>query len=206
MKVARLFLRNVLSAAVLAASGGFFAASPAAAYDDKSTVTAVMELMGVQSGEDVNKIDYSERPQLVLPPGQQRSAADPRAARRSPVLDRSRQTGAVSATPPYMAGAPRGEALIEPPAAYKQPTKDLSNYRDSDSKSSWWNPLSYVRGEASKPKASGSSVVREEETGAIASLRNLLPGSGRSSEKDTASQPSTSSFAMPNFVRGSDKD
>jgi hypothetical protein len=43
-------------------------AVPALATDDKSTVTSVMELVGVSSDEGVGKIDYSERPKLVLPP------------------------------------------------------------------------------------------------------------------------------------------
>lgn len=43
-------------------------AAPAWATDDKSTVTSVMELVGVSSDEGVGKIDYSERPKLVLPP------------------------------------------------------------------------------------------------------------------------------------------
>ena len=43
-------------------------AAPAQAADDKSTITSVMELVGVSSDEGVGKIDYSERPKLVLPP------------------------------------------------------------------------------------------------------------------------------------------
>lgn len=45
-----------------------FYAAPALAVDDKSTITSVMELVGVSSDEDVSKIDYSERPKLVMPP------------------------------------------------------------------------------------------------------------------------------------------
>ncbi len=43
-------------------------AAPAQATDDKSTITSVMELVGVSSDDGVGKIDYSERPKLVLPP------------------------------------------------------------------------------------------------------------------------------------------
>jgi hypothetical protein len=43
-------------------------AAPALAGDDKSTWSAMMEMVGVSSDEGVGKIDYSERPKLVLPP------------------------------------------------------------------------------------------------------------------------------------------
>jgi hypothetical protein len=43
-------------------------AAPALAGDDKSTWTAVMEMVGASSNEGVGQIDYSERPKLVLPP------------------------------------------------------------------------------------------------------------------------------------------
>lgn len=43
-------------------------AAPALAYDDKSTISSVMELVGVSSDPDSKSIDYSERPKLVLPP------------------------------------------------------------------------------------------------------------------------------------------
>jgi hypothetical protein len=43
-------------------------AAPALASDDKSTVSSVMELVGVSSDPSAKSIDYSERPKLVLPP------------------------------------------------------------------------------------------------------------------------------------------
>ncbi|HEY8126293.1 MAG TPA: hypothetical protein VIF88_12855 [Methylocystis sp.] len=43
-------------------------AAPAMAGDDKSTWSAMMEMVGASSDEGVGKIDYSERPKLVLPP------------------------------------------------------------------------------------------------------------------------------------------
>lgn len=42
--------------------------APALAGDDKSTWTAMMEMVGASSDEGAGKIDYSERPKLVLPP------------------------------------------------------------------------------------------------------------------------------------------
>jgi hypothetical protein len=52
----------LIGAAAVISVGG------AKAADDKSTMSAVMELVGVSSDEEVSKIDYSERPKLVLPP------------------------------------------------------------------------------------------------------------------------------------------
>jgi hypothetical protein len=43
-------------------------AAPALASDDKSTASALMEMVGVSSNEGASQIDYSERPKLVLPP------------------------------------------------------------------------------------------------------------------------------------------
>lgn len=57
--------RYALGAAALL---GVFCIAPAQAGDDKSTLTAVGELLGVSSDKSVNKIDYSERPKLVMPP------------------------------------------------------------------------------------------------------------------------------------------
>ncbi|QGM96876.1 hypothetical protein [Methylocystis parvus] len=43
-------------------------AAPAQAADDKSTLSSVGELVGYSSDPSADKIDYSERPKLVLPP------------------------------------------------------------------------------------------------------------------------------------------
>jgi hypothetical protein len=43
-------------------------AAPALASDDKSTVGAVMDLVGVSTDQSAKNIDYSERPKLVMPP------------------------------------------------------------------------------------------------------------------------------------------
>lgn len=64
MKLAQSQRRALCAFAGLAA----IQAAPALASDDKSTMTSVMELVGVSSDDGVGKIDYSERPKLVLPP------------------------------------------------------------------------------------------------------------------------------------------
>jgi len=43
-------------------------ASPSWAADDKSTVKAVTDMVGITSDQPQEKIDYSERPKLVMPP------------------------------------------------------------------------------------------------------------------------------------------
>ena len=56
---------------MLAATTAWFAILPcvgtASAADDKSTIGAVGDLLGFSKDEAVDKIDYSERPKLVLP-------------------------------------------------------------------------------------------------------------------------------------------
>lgn len=64
MKLARSRRRAICAFAGLAAAY----AAPALAYDDKSTITSVMDLVGVSTETDARSIDYSERPKLVLPP------------------------------------------------------------------------------------------------------------------------------------------
>ncbi len=57
------------SVALLALAGLAAAANaPAKAADDKSTISAVGELLGYSSDPSAASIDYHERPKLVLPP------------------------------------------------------------------------------------------------------------------------------------------
>ncbi|MBI1867821.1 MAG: hypothetical protein HYS06_05950 [Methylocystis sp.] len=42
--------------------------TPALAYDDQSTITSLLSLIGVAPGQDNDKLDYHEKPKLVLPP------------------------------------------------------------------------------------------------------------------------------------------
>lgn len=52
----------------LLALAGLAANAPAQAADDKSTISAVGELLGYSSDPSAASIDYRERPKLVLPP------------------------------------------------------------------------------------------------------------------------------------------
>lgn len=53
------------------AFAGTGATRPALAYDDQSTITSVLGLVGVPVDEESQKLDYRERPKLVLPPNRQ---------------------------------------------------------------------------------------------------------------------------------------
>ncbi|WP_457798899.1 hypothetical protein [Methylocystis sp. S23] len=64
MKLARSSRRALCIVAGVAAAYG----APARAADDKSTISSVMELVGYSSDPSAEKIDYTERPKLVLPP------------------------------------------------------------------------------------------------------------------------------------------
>lgn len=61
--------RMGLALAVLC--GAASAGAPALAYDDQSTVMSVLSLIGVSSDDNNEKIDYRDRPKLVLPPNRQ---------------------------------------------------------------------------------------------------------------------------------------
>jgi hypothetical protein len=64
---------RVLAAFAVAVSAfaGFGAARPALAFDDQSTITSVLGLVGVPIEQNDEKIDYRERPKLVLPPSRE---------------------------------------------------------------------------------------------------------------------------------------
>jgi hypothetical protein len=159
------------------ALAGFAAAyaAPALAADDKSTIGSVMELVGVSSDPAASKIDYSERPKLVLPPrvgdlpppreGAERPngwPSDAQTARRrnsdryarvpnaepeekKGLLERALSVGSSSNAP--VMDEPGRRMLTEPPSGYRRPTKDLASLRDPEAKKgSWWNPMTYIGG------------------------------------------------------------
>jgi hypothetical protein len=211
--------------------------APALAGDDKSTWTAMMEMVGASSDEGVGKIDYSERPKLVLPPSagglpspreraersgdwptelssERRRNADryarvpdaPPPEQKKGLLERIRgprptaaagtddepgllqrmltaRTRNAAAEP----DAPPRRMLVEPPEGYRQPTKDLSTYREASSGKSWWNPLSWGAG-------GGSDNDPVAQTG-VANAGSTPPRSSGGL-----------SSLMPSFLRGSDKN
>jgi hypothetical protein len=69
MRMKRLGYRILTAFAVaVSALAGYGATRPALALDDQSTFSAVLGLVGVPIEENDEKIDYRERPKLVVPP------------------------------------------------------------------------------------------------------------------------------------------
>jgi hypothetical protein len=152
------------------------AGAPAYAADDKSTISSVMELVGVSTDTSAAKIDYSERPKLVLPPragqlpapredaGRPESwPTDAAAARRrntdryahvpnAPEEERKpglleRALSAGNGNAAPVVDEPNRRMLTEPPSGYRRPTRNLATIVDPDAKKgSWWNPMTYLGG------------------------------------------------------------
>lgn len=138
--------------------------APAQAADDKSTISAVGELLGYSSDPSADKIDYSERPKLVLPPrigdlpAPKDSAdrpggwpADAAAVRRrntdrysvipNAAPAREQKQGLLERALSFGAKSdapildePSRRTLTEPPSGYRRPTTDLSKVREADGK------------------------------------------------------------------------
>lgn len=151
--------RAICAVAGLAALSG----APAQAADDKSTISAVGELLGYSSDPSADKIDYGERPKLVLPPRVSELPAPRESAERpggwptDAAAVRHRNTDRYSVMPN---AAPRDQKqglleralsfgakteapvldepsrriLSEPPSGYRRPTTDLAKIRDTDGK------------------------------------------------------------------------
>jgi hypothetical protein len=153
--------RAICAVAGLAALSG----APAQAADDKSTISAVGELLGYSSDPSADKIDYGERPKLVLPPrigelpAPRESAERPggwpadAAAVRHRNTDRyavvpnaapreqkqgllERALSFGSKTDAPVLDEPSRRMLTEPPSGYRRPTTDLAKIRDTDGKKS----------------------------------------------------------------------
>ena len=161
MKLAQSRRRALVAFAFTASACGFYATSPAAAYDDKTTITAVMEMVGASTDEDAAKIDYRERPKVVLPPNRQ-ALPEPQArgdARSSgfpagPEAARARESGRYARATASQAGVapgaePSRDLLTEPPSGYRRATQDLSKIREPEEKSSWTNPIGMLKQTAS---------------------------------------------------------
>ena len=105
-----------MAAIVVAASafGGFGAARPALAYDDQSTFTSVMGVVGVPIEENNDKIDYRERPKLVLPPIAEICRRRRRVATQGLATGRPTRRSRAAATPPRRPESPlRSRASTE---------------------------------------------------------------------------------------------
>lgn len=147
-------LRSPILTAMIAASAalGALGAAPARASDDSSVGGALLGLFGVDSNSGGEKIDYRERPKIVVPPNrtalpEPRSSAD-RPASWPVDQEGAHRHGARAANSASNSGGgangdePPRKVLTEPPEGFRRSTKDMSNWKDPTAKPSWWsNPI-----------------------------------------------------------------
>jgi len=153
MKLVRNLRRPTLIAIFAASAAlGALGAAPARASDDTSVGGALLGLFGVDSNSGGEKIDYRERPKIVVPPNRQ-ALPEPRAGADRPASWPVDQEGAHrhGARAANGSGAnangdePARKVLTEPPEGYRRPTKDMSTWKDPSVKPSWWsNPIDSI--------------------------------------------------------------
>jgi hypothetical protein len=141
MKPMRNTLRTAFAALLLA--GAAFGATTARAADDSSTVTAVLGMFGVDMNNSGQKIDYRERPKLVVPPNRQ-NLPEPQSADARPdswPVDQGavlRQGARVAKSSGASADEPARANLTQPPEGYRRPSQDLAKVNEAEAKPAWW--------------------------------------------------------------------
>ncbi len=140
------FARGFACAALIALFS-LASAAAARAADDGSAWNSVMGFFGHEHRDGDEKIDFRERPKLVLPPNPQ-SLPEPRQAYAARPASWPTDKGDAHRTGPRVAqggvdGEPKRENLTQPPEGYRRPTKDMSNWKDPDARPGF-NPLGYV--------------------------------------------------------------
>ena len=152
MKLVRILRRPTLTAIIAASAAlGALGAAPARASDDASVGGALLGLFGVDSNSSGEKIDYRERPKIVVPPNRQ-ALPEPRAGADRPASwpvdqEGAHRHGARAANSSSGANAdePARKVLTEPPDGFRRPTKDMSTWKDPSVKPSWWsNPIDSI--------------------------------------------------------------
>ena len=152
MKLVRNLRRPTLTAIIAASAAlGSLGAAPARASDDSSVGGALLGLFGVDSNSSGEKIDYRERPKIVIPPNRQ-ALPEPRAGADRPASwpvdqEGAHRHGARAANSSSGANAdePARKVLTEPPEGFRRPTKDMSTWKDPSVKPSWWsNPIDSI--------------------------------------------------------------
>jgi hypothetical protein len=152
MKLVRNLRRPTLTAIIAASAAlGALGAAPARASDDSSVGGALLGLFGVDSNSSGEKIDYRERPKIVIPPNRQ-ALPEPRAGADRPASwpvdqEGAHRHGARAANSSSGANAdePPRKVLTEPPEGFRRPTKDMSTWKDPSVKPSWWsNPIDSI--------------------------------------------------------------
>jgi hypothetical protein len=142
------FARVAKSASLVAVCLGVCAGGARAA-DDGSVFHSLQNFLGWNQSQGADKIDFRERPKLVVPPNRQ-ALPEPRAADQRPAswpVD----SGSSQRSGPRVAGAsgnvapgdPKRENLTQPPDGYRHPTKDLSQVQDPEAKKGF-NPFGAV--------------------------------------------------------------
>jgi hypothetical protein len=113
-------------------------------------MTAVLGLFGVDTNSSGEKIDYRERPKIVVPPNRQ-ALPEPRSGADRPASWPVDQEGAhrhgarVANGSGASADEPARKVLTEPPEGFRRPTKDMSTWKDPSVKPSWWsNPIDSI--------------------------------------------------------------
>jgi len=152
MKLVRNLRRPTLTAIIAASAAlGALGAAPARGSDDASVGGALLGLFGVDSNSSGEKIDYRERPKIVVPPNRQ-ALPEPRAGADRPASwpvdqEGAHRHGARAANSSSGANAdePARKVLTEPPEGFRRPTKDMSTWKDPSVKPSWWsNPIDSI--------------------------------------------------------------
>jgi hypothetical protein len=151
MKLVRNLGRPTLTAIFAASAAlGALGATPARASDDTSPMAAVLGLFGVDTNSSSEKIDYRERPKIVVPPNRQ-ALPEPRSGADRPASWPVDQEGAhrhgarVANSSGANADEPARKVLTEPPEGFRRPTKDMSTWKDPSVKPSWWsNPIDSI--------------------------------------------------------------
>ena len=152
MKLVRNLRRPTLTAIIAASAAlGALGAAPARASDDSSVGGALLGLFGVDSNSSGEKIDYRERPKIVIPPNRQ-ALPEPRAGADRPASWPVDQEGAhrhraraANSSSGANADEPARKVLTEPPEGFRRPTKDMSTWKDPSVKPSWWsNPIDSI--------------------------------------------------------------
>jgi hypothetical protein len=151
MKLVRNLRWPILTAIIAASAAlGALGAAPARASDDSSVGGALLGLFGVDSNSSGEKIDYRERPKIVVPPNRQ-ALPEPRTAADRPAswpvdLEGAHRHGARAANSSGGNGdEPQRKVLTEPPEGFRRSTKDMSTWKDPSAKPSWWsNPIDSI--------------------------------------------------------------
>ena len=115
-------------------------AGSARAADDGSVFHAIGKLFGYDPSQSSEHIDFRERPKLVVPPSRQ-SLPEPRAGEDRPAswpVEKSVTTRGGPRVTSSNADPddPKRENLVQPPDGYRHATKDLTTWKDPDTKPS----------------------------------------------------------------------